>query len=101
MREAGRTRLRPILMTSFATIAGILPIAIGFGAGAESRRPMGVGRGRDDLQHVPDAAHHPRRLHLLRRWLENGSGASQIRGERHLCARKPEPEAVGFYSGGL
>ena len=42
MRDAGLTRLRPILMTSFATIAGILPIAIGFGAGAESRRPMGV-----------------------------------------------------------
>jgi HAE1 family hydrophobic/amphiphilic exporter-1 len=42
MREAGRTRLRPILMTSFSTIAGILPIAIGFGAGAESRRPMGI-----------------------------------------------------------
>lgn len=42
MREAGLTRLRPILMTSLATIAGILPIAIGFGAGAESRRPMGV-----------------------------------------------------------
>jgi len=29
-------------MTSFATIAGILPIAIGSGAGAESRRAMGV-----------------------------------------------------------
>jgi multidrug efflux pump len=42
MRAAGRTRLRPILMTSLATIAGILPIAIGFGAGAESRRPMGI-----------------------------------------------------------
>jgi len=42
MREAGRTRLRPILMTSFSTIAGILPIAIGFGAGSESRRPMGI-----------------------------------------------------------
>ena len=42
IREAGRTRLRTILMTSFCTIAGILPIAIGFGAGAESRRPMGV-----------------------------------------------------------
>jgi multidrug efflux pump subunit AcrB len=40
--EAGRVRLRPILMTAFSTIAGILPIAIGFGAGAESRRPMGV-----------------------------------------------------------
>jgi len=40
--EAGVVRLRPILMTAFSTIAGILPIAIGFGAGAESRRPMGV-----------------------------------------------------------
>src|SRR6185295_12550761 len=42
MTQAGLVRLRPILMTAFATIAGILPIAIGFGAGAESRRPMGV-----------------------------------------------------------
>lgn len=42
MIEAGRIRLRPILMTSLATIAGILPIAIGFGDAAESRRPMGV-----------------------------------------------------------
>lgn len=42
MVEAGLVRLRPILMTAFSTIAGILPIAIGFGAGAESRRPMGI-----------------------------------------------------------
>ena len=42
MVEAGTVRLRPILMTAFSTIAGILPIAVGFGAGAESRRPMGV-----------------------------------------------------------
>jgi multidrug efflux pump subunit AcrB len=42
MIEAGVVRLRPILMTAFSTVAGILPIAIGFGAGAESRRPMGV-----------------------------------------------------------
>src|SRR5207244_6059421 len=42
MIDAGLVRLRPILMTAFSTIAGILPIAIGFGAGAESRRPMGV-----------------------------------------------------------
>ena len=40
--KAGMIRLRPILMTSFATIAGILPIAIGFGDAAESRRPLGV-----------------------------------------------------------
>jgi Cu/Ag efflux pump CusA len=40
--EASKIRLRPILMTSFATVFGILPIAIGFGAGAESRRPLGI-----------------------------------------------------------
>ncbi|MCE9613518.1 MAG: efflux RND transporter permease subunit [Lentisphaerae bacterium] len=42
MLQAGLIRFRPILMTSFSTILGILPIAIGFGAGGESRRPMGV-----------------------------------------------------------
>jgi len=42
MLRAGLLRLRPILMTSLATIAGILPIAIGFGDAAESRRPLGV-----------------------------------------------------------
>ncbi|MGA0332609.1 MAG: efflux RND transporter permease subunit [Kiritimatiellia bacterium] len=42
MMEAGAKRLRPILMTSMATIMGILPIAIGFGDAAESRRPLGV-----------------------------------------------------------
>jgi multidrug efflux pump len=40
--EAAKIRLRPILMTSFATIFGVLPIAIGLGAGAESRRPLGI-----------------------------------------------------------
>jgi len=42
MLKAGAIRLRPILMTSLATVAGILPIAIGFGDAAESRRPLGV-----------------------------------------------------------
>jgi multidrug efflux pump len=41
MREAGRIRLRPILMTSFSAIFGALPIALGLGAGAGSRRPLG------------------------------------------------------------
>jgi multidrug efflux pump subunit AcrB len=41
MREAGRIRLRPILMTSVASICGALPIALGLGAGAGSRRPLG------------------------------------------------------------
>jgi multidrug efflux pump len=40
--EASRIRLRPILMTSLATVFGVLPLAIGLGAGAESRRPLGI-----------------------------------------------------------
>ncbi|MCB0263989.1 MAG: efflux RND transporter permease subunit [Calditrichaeota bacterium] len=40
--EAATIRLRPILMTSFATIFGVLPIAIGLGAGGEARRPLGI-----------------------------------------------------------
>jgi multidrug efflux pump len=40
--QAARLRLRPILMTSFSTALGILPIALGLGAGGESRSPLGV-----------------------------------------------------------
>jgi multidrug efflux pump len=40
--EAARTRFRPILMTALATIAGITPIALGLGAGGESRAPLGI-----------------------------------------------------------
>ena len=42
MLEAGMIRLRPILMTSLATIAGIMPIALGLGEASEARRPLGV-----------------------------------------------------------
>ena len=40
--EASRTRLRPILMTAFAFILGVVPLAIAKGAGAEMRVPLGV-----------------------------------------------------------
>ena len=40
--EGATSRFRPVLMTSFSTVLGILPIALGLGAGAESRIPMGV-----------------------------------------------------------
>jgi HAE1 family hydrophobic/amphiphilic exporter-1 len=37
---AGRTRLRPIMMTTFAMIFGMLPLALALGQGAEMRAPM-------------------------------------------------------------
>ncbi|MFI5370254.1 MAG: efflux RND transporter permease subunit [Candidatus Eisenbacteria bacterium] len=40
--EACRVRFRPIMMTTMAALMGTLPIAIGAGAGAESRRPLGL-----------------------------------------------------------
>jgi multidrug efflux pump subunit AcrB len=38
--KAARTRLRPILMTSLATVFGLLPMAIGFGTGGETNAPL-------------------------------------------------------------
>ena len=40
--EASRLRLRPILMTSFAFIFGVLPLVVATGAGAEMRRALGL-----------------------------------------------------------
>ncbi|REL32957.1 AcrB/AcrD/AcrF family protein [Rhodohalobacter sp. SW132] len=42
IREGGKSRLRPILMTTLTTILALLPLAIGFGDGAELRAPMGI-----------------------------------------------------------
>ncbi len=42
IRAAATTRFRPIMMTTFAAIAGALPLALGLGAGAELRQPLGV-----------------------------------------------------------
>ncbi|MEO8132915.1 MAG: efflux RND transporter permease subunit, partial [Betaproteobacteria bacterium] len=42
LMHAGRVRLRPILMTTFALIAGMTPVAVGLGEGGEFYRPMAV-----------------------------------------------------------
>jgi len=42
IKEACVIRFRPIMMTSLAALFGTLPIALGFGAGAEARRPLGL-----------------------------------------------------------
>jgi multidrug efflux pump subunit AcrB len=42
IQEGAVVRFRPILMTTMAALMGILPVALGFGAGADARRPLGL-----------------------------------------------------------
>jgi multidrug efflux pump subunit AcrB len=63
--EAGRLRLRPILMTAFAFILGVVPLMVATGAGAASRQSIGTTVfGGDACGHDPDAS---LRSGLLRR----------------------------------
>ena len=84
-------RFRPIMMTTMAALMGTLPIALGHGAGAESRRPLGLAVvGGLLLLADPHALHHAGDLHLLRRAPAaarpaEGEGAGQGAG------REPAP----------
>ena len=63
LMKAGPVRLRPILMTAFSTIAGMIPVAIGLGSGAETRRSDGH-RHRRRHGHLdnPDVGGHSRHV---------------------------------------
>ena len=65
IRDAALLRFRPIMMTTFAAIFGTLPIALGTGAGAELRQPLGVAVvGGLVLLPAPHPLHHAGDLSL-------------------------------------
>jgi transposase len=90
--KAARRRLRPILMTSFAFILGVLPLAIATGAGAEMRQSLGHQR---LLRH---ARRYWFRLDLHPGILRRGPWALRQATRRAEVRR---PVAAGFHAGAL
>ncbi len=66
IHQACMVRFRPIMMTTMAALLGTLPIALGLGAGGESRQPLGVALWAGFFLAVFDNVYYPRLLHLYR-----------------------------------
>jgi multidrug efflux pump len=88
--EAARLRLRPILMTSFAFIMGVVPLVLSHGAGAEMRHAMGVAvfSGMLGVTFF-GLVFTPLFYVLIRRWSENSAARRAARKARHAALPAP------------
>ena len=91
--EAGRVRLRPILMTTLALIAGMIPVALGLGEGADFRAPLGRAViGGVITSTLLTLLVIPTFYEILDEWRERMSHAF---GTRRTHAEAPAPEGQG------
>jgi HAE1 family hydrophobic/amphiphilic exporter-1 len=93
--EACSVRFRPIMMTTMAALMGTLPIAIGAGAGAESRRPLGVavvgGLAFSQLITLYATPVFYTYLDTLQKRFERSEKRNEERTHGHLGAPAPQP----------
>ena len=86
---AAKTRLRPILMTSFAFILGVLPLAIAVGAGSEMRRSLGIAVFSGMLGVTFFGLIFTPVFYVLARWL------SSLVSKKPTAKKPDEPAALG------
>jgi HAE1 family hydrophobic/amphiphilic exporter-1 len=90
--EAGRIRLRPILMTTLALIAGMVPVALGLGEGADFRAPLGRAViGGVITSTILTLVVIPTVYEILDEWREHLFARFGRRAVAHVSAPVPEP----------
>jgi hydrophobe/amphiphile efflux-1 (HAE1) family protein len=93
--EAARRRLRPILMTSFAFIFGVIPLAIAVGPGAEMRRAIGTAVSFGMLGVTIFGLIFTPVFYILARGISRFLPQRQARAKRPPAAFTPAPEGAG------
>jgi HAE1 family hydrophobic/amphiphilic exporter-1 len=93
--EAGRLRLRPILMTAFAFILGVTPLMVATGAGAASRQSIGTTVfGGMLAATILTLLFVPVFYYMIERLRERGAQSSAQEGEQHQGEHHPRPSAA-------
>lgn len=100
IHEASVIRFRPIMMTTMSALLGTLPIAIGFGAGGETRQPLGLAVVGGLIVSQTLTLFVTPVFYVLMDNLQSGIGKaiSRLRGKKEQSPLpKPEPEMSGMF----